>query len=338
MSLNRRSFVQTSLAAACGVVAGPAVGWSAAAIRRALSFGATEQEVLDFTQPYASQVRLIGRGVLEKLRGHAPKSAHFLVSVSDPATLQTALSGQIPFTNAFSSGNTLSGVSGGTELILENVLPEVFASRTVALARAASNVFGYDGLTYNPATQQVIDPFGAATASTANLVNPTLHGPAALDAAIRGIVDRQILGMAPHAGLSRWQVRTLAAPTPASAAQITAGIFFQQLASLADSLPISTTVAVLKSKAVASALKQVFGTNAASVATQFQHLRPAFGSTTSNAALWLALLLGPELESNLADGAAMTWVQGGTRFQVLRSRAAVFGAQAVLADPAFPKG
>lgn len=112
---------------------------------------------------------------------------------------------------------------------------------------------------------------------------------------------------------------------------MTAETFLRQLATLADKVTPSQMQAILRSRAVATALHKVLGIDVSGVIAQFESLRASTGADVSNAALWLALLLAPEIGSETADGAATTWIERGTRFQVLRSRRALAGAKELVA-------
>jgi hypothetical protein len=106
--------------------------------------------------------------------------------------------------------------------------------------------------------------------------------------------------------------------------------FLGKLATIAERTTPDAIQALLRSRALSSALLRVLGVNVAGVIAEFERLRSEISGEFSNAALWLALLLGPEIESEAADGAATTWLQRGTRFDVLRSREALAEARLLL--------
>jgi hypothetical protein len=344
MHLDRRSFIK-STAAACGSFLLPSAGWAAATSAKttrvldsALPLDPAEEAVLAFATRYANSVRFVGAGVLARVRGIAPRTAHLLIEVPEVAKLESSLTEGATFGEMYAQENALSFVSGGIEFTVENLLPAVFAARLAGLTVKKNLVFAHDALSYDPATRQLSDPFTAARVATLKLVNGTLAGPAGLDAVLRGTLDGSQVGLREDAALAAWQRRLLRMLTRGKEARATAQTFLQQVATLAERLPTERMKALLGSRAVSTALQQVFGIDTAAVIAQFDRLRPTLSGETSNAALWLALLLAPEIESNASDGAATTWLRSGTRFAVLRSSAALAQARALVADPDFPQG
>jgi DNA-binding GntR family transcriptional regulator len=107
-------------------------------------------------------------------------------------------------------------------------------------------------------------------------------------------------------------------------------VFLQNLASLAGKVPSTKIVALLRTRLISSALKKALGIDAGEAIATFEASRKSAHADTTDAALWLAALISPEIESNEADGAALTWLRGGTRFQVIRSRTALAEATTFL--------
>jgi hypothetical protein len=136
--------------------------------------------------------------------------------------------------------------------------------------------------------------------------------------------------MNPGSVFANWQTRNLALGANVGTAQALVETFLGKLATIAEKTPPDSIRALLRTRALSSALLRVLGVKVAAVIAEFDRRRTELSGEFSNAALWLALLLGPEIESEAADGAATTWLQRGTRFDVLRSRRALAAAHRFL--------
>lgn len=167
------------------------------------------------------------------------------------------------------------------------------------------------------------------------MVNPTIAGGAAVGVAIRGRLESGRLGMSQGGVFALWQARNLGLGANAKTAQALTEVFLSKLATIAEAITPAAMKALLRTRALSSALLRVFGVKVADAIAEFERPRPENSGEFSNAALWLALLLGPELESEADDSAATTWLRQGTRFDVLRSRAPLAQAREVVALPAF---
>ncbi len=341
-ALNRRAFLTSSCIAACAGALTTGDSLAALVTSRftrtlpaALPLGPAEEAVLDFVRQYSSRVRFVGLGVLLKLRGAETREAHLLVEMSDSAAFDAALAGPTPFGGAYSAGNTLSFVRDDIEFTVENLLPAAFDQRLTELATLKRIAFAHDALIYDPAARQLVDPFGAQKGTTLNLVNTTLAGGAAIGAAVRGQLESGRSGMKPGSVFANWQTRNLGLGANAGTAQALVETFLGKLATIAERTTPDAIQALLRSRALSSALLRVLGVKVVEVIAEFDRLRAELSGEFSNAALWLAVLLGPEIESEAADGAATTWLQRGTRFDVLRSRRVIAEAQRLVTLPAF---
>ena len=337
-AFDRRSFLKTSCLVACAGAL--EAGQSVAAVVTSrftrtlpepLPLSAAEEAVLAFVTPYSSRLRLVGLGVLLKLRGAETRAAHLLVEVSASAAFDAALAGPTPFGGAYSEGNALFFVRDDLEFTVENLLPEAFAQRLTELVTLKSIAFAQDALIYDPTTRDVTDPFGAEKSRTLKMVNATIAGGAAVGVAMRGRIESGRLGMSQGGVFALWQARNLGLGANAKTAPALVEVFLSKLATIAEAITPDAMKALLRSRALSSALLRVLGIKVADVIAEFDRLRAEISGEFSNAALWLALLLGPEIESEAADGAATTWLQRGTRFDVLRSRAALSGAKQLVA-------
>lgn len=315
---------------ACGTaLGGPSL---LAAVPRVLAGGLPlingDAAVLAFVRSYSGNFRIVGASVLGRIRTSGLRALHIIAEVNDPVRMAAVLAGA-PFAGIYTEENTMTFALADVDVTIENLVPEVFAARLSKLAKRAGNAFAHDALSYNPATQELSDPFSARS-STLKLVNKTFGGPAALAVALRGKLEAAQLGLAQGEDFAGWKGRVLRAIARAGDARKHAENFLQQLAALADKLPPGGVEGLLQSRLIATALKQVFGINAADAVAEFKALRAVAGADTTDAAIWLAVLIRPEISNNLTVGAATLWLQSGTRFQVLRSRRALAQAEAII--------
>ena len=331
MTYNRRSFIGLGSFVACGAALNvPAL--FAAAVSRVLPGGlpllAGDEAVLAFVRGYSTNFRVVGATVLGRIRTSGMRALHVIVEVKNADALQAVLTGA-PFADIYADGNTLTFTLADVDVTIENLLPEVFAARLVAMGKRSGNAFAHDALVYNPETHLLSDPF-AARSGAVKLVNKTFGGPAALEVALRGMLEAKQLLLPQSLDFSEWKGRVLRMIARAADSRKLSENFLQQIATLAEKLPPGGMEALLRSRLIATALKQVFGMDTAAVIAEFKRLRASTSADTTDAALWLALLIAPEIEANAYDGAATTWLQSGSRFQVLRSRRAMAQARTFL--------
>ncbi len=284
--------------------------------------------VFAFVRGYSAEFRVVGASVLGRIRSGGTRALHVIVEVQSLGEMQAALA-SAPFTGIYSHDNTLTFSLKNVDVTIENLLPADFAARLVAMGKRAGNVFAHDALIFNPQTQELSDPFHAR-GSTLKIVNKTLGGASALDAALRGTVEAAELGLASGTDFALWRSRVLQQIAKAADAQKLAATFLQQLVALADGLPTASVARFLRSRLVSTALRQVFYMDVEEVIATYGVSKQWAVHSPSDAARWLAALLPSEIAGNDADGAATTWLQHGTRFQVLRSRRALVQAQAIL--------
>jgi hypothetical protein len=330
MTINRRNFLRFGTLIACGTAVGGTslLAASSAIIKGGIPMVEGDASVLAFVKGYSSNVRIIGASVLGRIRTSGLRTLHIIAEVNDLDRMASILI-RAPFSGIYTEGNTFNFALSDVDVTIENLLPEVFASRLAAMGKRAGNAFAHDALSYNPETKEISDPFSARS-STLKIVNKTFGGPAALAVALRGRLESAQLGIAQGEDFALWKNRVLRAIARSADARKLSENFLQQLATLADKLPPGGVEALLRTRLISTALKQVFQINVAEAVAAFKRLRKASGPETPDSAIWLAVLIGPEIESNAADGAATTWLQRGPRFQVMRSKRALAKAAAIL--------
>jgi hypothetical protein len=335
MSLNRRRFIGLgSLVATGAAVFCPSVLEAATLVapsrplRGGLPLTTGDEAVLSFVQSYSANVRVVGASVLGRIRTSGMAGLHILAEVPNLETmvkaLETAKVGQI-----YAEGNTLTFSVDGVEATVENLVPEAFSARLTTMTKKAGNAFAHDALAYDPATNLLSDPFAARTTGV-RVVNTSFGNAPALDVAMRGVEESNAMRLPPSENFTGWKGRVLRQFSKAATSAALAQTFLQRMTVLTERVAPAAFQGLLKSRLISTALQQTFQIDAAQVVAQYKEVRATVGAQYSDAAVYLALMIGPEIQSEAVDGAATTWLQRGTRFQVVRSRRALAQAREIL--------
>ncbi len=300
MNPNRRTFLRLGSVLVAGTALLPrslfALGKAGGLLDR-LSLSGTDQAVLDFTARYASSVRLIGGSILGKLRGNPDGGMRVLVEVRNLEALEAALA-TAPFKNIFARENTLSFTLQGTERAIENLFPELFAARLAELADPQKTVFAHDALVYDPATQQLSDPFGAVEAGEVKLMNRPAKTAAALEVALRGTWEAHAAGLREGDTFGQWRVTLLNTALRSDAAPAVAAAFVRALPAFAAVMAPDDVKTALRSRLVTTALQPALGLDVNGAIAAFDKLRATFGQSYSDAGVWFFVVLKKQLETN----------------------------------------
>ena len=296
-----------------------------------LPINETEQALLDFIATYGGSARLAGAGLLEKLRYGGAKRLNIIVELDDLANFAAALA-QFPVPGAYANGSILAFSAGGTEFTLENLPTQTFGERRAKLSHARYIAFAHDALNYDPATRRLSDPFDAAKSRTVRSVNRSFGAIDGLKVVLRGYVEAEQLGMSLGADFHRWETRLLKLMARDKDAAGIASIFLNQLATAAEFLPTETIQSFLRSSSVKSAISKTLGLDTDIAIAAFDARRATEPGSVSNAALWLSILLDAELREEAATGVLTSTLENGTRFEILRSHAALAQARELVAS------
>lgn len=327
MALNRRSFIGLGSLAACGSTLLPpsllATNPIPAArpLRGGLPLRSGDEQALGFVRRYSSQVRIVGASVLGRIRATGLRGLHVLAEVTDLSSLQAALP-TAGVGEVYTEGNLVAFTCGDVDVTVENLVPEVFAARLASLKKAKGVAFAHDGLSYDPETNLLTDPFGGRSGEV-RLVNRSFGGVAALAVALRGTYESGQLGLPLGENFGPWRAHILRQIAKSGDASGLTEAFLSSLAALADKIPSPAFQALLHSRLISTALKQSFGIDTSVAIAAFIARRPTAGADVTDGALWLAVLLGAEIASDAGAGLAASWLQNGSRFEVLRSRKAL---------------
>jgi hypothetical protein len=129
MKSDRRSFLRLTALVVCATATAPGVAFGETARRAGLEKAG--RAVLDFTRRYASHVRVV-RDLADTTAG-----TRLLVRVDNLARFARMLPA-IPFENVRAQGNCVSFAVNGRNFTIENVTPDVFASRVAELKHSAT--------------------------------------------------------------------------------------------------------------------------------------------------------------------------------------------------------
>ncbi len=288
---------------------------------------AADQTVLDWVLTYAAEVRLVGAGVLGKLRGSERRRTRILASIPAFATLDAALEGILPFgeEQLFANGNTLTLELDGTEFTIINLLGPDFEAKLGALLKRVVN-FATDALTWDPATGELTDPFGATVTEALKIVNPGGNLAELFATLLRGITEAEVAKLEPGPSYKAFRRRVLgvANARPAIRQQITRRLL-AALPDISEILSDSAVAALLASPLLTGGLRSILGLQPSQLFAQFASLHMAQSHTAAGAdsGLWLALLLAKPL----AHGTADAWYSGQDRFEHARFRRALAAAR-----------
>ncbi len=333
MNFDRRAFLRASSYAVFGLAIMPglplaaAIGGQAKARVRVVPLTAADQGVLEWIAAYSTKVRMLGGGVLSKLKGGSTET-RFLVEISDLSQLQAALGAVLPFSEIRTSGNSLRFIYEGERFAIENLLPELFADRLKSLATRKRITFAHDALSYDPATQKLQDPYRSLASDAIKVINPGKGIAAAFRTVLRGWTEADELDLKLGANFARLKRRVLSVPGKRlGLAQPVVAALVEQLTSLTGNRSSEKIENLLRSKLVSLAISKVLGVSTNEVVAQFLAIKAEMPADSGDAAAWLASLLSDQLNnSTLPD-----WLGDLDPLSAYRARVALADARAVAA-------
>lgn len=284
----------------------PAAGLAATVLppTAAVPLSPADEVVLQWVRSYASAVRFAGSGVVGKLRGSQFPSTYLLAQVDNLALLPAVLTVRLPFegVRVFAKGNTFTFTFAGTEFTIENLVPTAFAAALAARAsRAATTNFATDGVTWDPVTHAMSDPFHGTGVKSLKLINPGTNMAAVFETLLRSLAESDAANVELDASFQAYWKRVLARPSVTAAES--AGILrelIQELPDLADRRSAAEIRSLLLTPLVKSTLWRHLRLVSATVVAQFATLRAGTPATVSDAGVWLAVLLAPQLRLGTA--------------------------------------
>lgn len=291
-----------------------------------------ERDVIEFVKSYASHVRLTGEAVLARWHGRTPNLTRITAEVTNASVIVNAWANpSLGADGIYADGNTLSFSYGGENFAVDNELAVQITAAPKQLRKRLP--FAHDALAYDADSGRIEDPLRALTGEVIHLNKSGRSLPETLDIVLRGLIDSANLDLGLDGAFKRLAERVLEAAggRPAIAGQILS-VLLGRLATLIESLTPEKLTKLLTSKLIKSALLSTLGIDASALVKQFAELRASADAETSDSALWLSLILGPQLLTNGVQG---LWaMESGNRADTLRSRAAVSAAREFLSSAA----
>lgn len=292
---------------------------------RPVPLGTADQDVLQWISGYSSKVRLVGGGILSRLHGGS-SGLRILVEVRDMQALEEALTGVIPFSGIQARGNSLLFSASGVSFTVENLTPDLFAKQLASVVSAKKIAFAHEALSYDPATERLVDPLGAASAATLKLVYAGSGIPAAFRTLLCAWIEADELSLALGPSFVKLKKRVLGVRgNRAGLALPVVAALVEQLTSLADALSTEKIESLLRSPLVSTAVSRILGVDIQTVVDQFAALRGEVSAGDGDAVAWLASLLSQQLtDSTLPD-----WLSSLDPVRAYRARAALAEARQI---------
>ena len=177
---------------------------------------------------------------------------------------------------------------------------EDFAARLAQLSRAENIAFAHDALMYDPATKAFSDPFGAIDAGELKLINRPTKTPAALEVALRGTGEAHAAGIAEGKDFAQWKAQLVKLTVHSSAAQPIAAVFVKKLPSLVALAGTDEVKSAVATPLISSAVNSALGMNGRTAIGEFDRVRAIFGESYSDGAVWLYVLLGKQMKTDMS--------------------------------------
>ena len=157
-------------------------------------------------------------------------------------------------------------------------------------------VFAHDALTYDPATKEFADPFGALGAELKLVTRPATT-VASVEAALRGTGEARAAGLVEGTDFVQWKAELFASTAHSTAAQPIAAAFVKRLPAFSALAGTDAVKLAVATPLISSAVKSALGLNSRSVIGEFDRVRAIFGQSYRDGAVWLYVLLGQQMRT-----------------------------------------
>ena len=295
---------------------------------------AADETALQFVGKYSGNVLMYGGSVAAKLAGEVPANANILAQIGDLAQMNTILSSpkESGIPSVFVNGNTASFTVGGRSYDVENLLPDQFVSRLGDLQSGRNVTFAHDAITLRPVNGTHADPLRSGRALRLMIKDGNLTN--ALQDVFEGLVQTHQFGLSPDARFGIYKAAVLGAnASDPERATTAATIFIKYLTALSDAVHANGVTTLLKSRLLTTAFVTELSVKTSGVVSDFRILRARLDSKYSDAAIWLAIILAPEIGAGTSD----EWIQNDSYARAVAARAALQQAKAIIDEPAFIK-
>ena len=303
--VNRRHFLKQSwLIAGASFFMSPLPSGLTRRIPGAM-FDRVDRVVLGVIGKYSSDILMHGGAVAAKLAGIAPGNTHFIARVDDFNALSNtlvSLSQENGVGHVYTHGNIVLFTRENRRFSVENLDPALFSTRIAELNAGANLVFAHESLFVQAADGIPHDPL--STGSELRLMKKESAPSAALNDVINGWIAIHDYGLTPSADFLAFENDLLDSQVSEPALPIVRE-FLRKLDPMAQSLPPEKIAALLNSPFLSSAFARSLQVDTAATVNQF--FRNRTDSLDADSALWLALLLAPQI----SDGTVCAWINPG---------------------------
>lgn len=269
----------------------------------------SDRAVLQILSAYSSDVSFWGGGVFARIAGTAPQDGTIQVAATvTDYQLLTAFwrsEAENSLGVVYVLGNTLSFTLGGTAYTVTNRDPKTAAAAASADEGSAAG-FTHEALAYYPATNTLSDPYGVLEKRRIDLKGAPMGGvKASFQTLVRGWLESARYGLKLGRKFKAFQAQLLASQPTNKAAKKVVQALLENISPLAAAFDVDALRPLLTSPLVDASLQRVLGLSADEALAAVARLRAEFTSGDyPDAALWLATLLGPQIQ----DGTASEWI------------------------------
>lgn len=264
-----------------------------------------DRAVLQLLSAYSSSVSFVGGGVFTRAAGLAPQdgATQVVALVSDYQALTSFWRSDAE--NALGlvrvEGNDLSFSLGGAAYTVTNR-----DRKAAAAAGAEPGAFAHEALAYHPATNTFSDPYDVLTKQRIELKQAPASGiKAGFQTLVHGWLESARYGLKLGRKFKAFQAKLLASVPTDKAAKKVVQALVENISPLAVLFDVKSLRPLLTCPLVDASLRNVLGRRGDEVLAAVAKLRAEFpGADYPDAALWLATLLGPQIQ----DGTASEWL------------------------------
>ena len=345
--MHRRNFLVHCGLAAAGTLFLPLVSPAGGQLRAANLLAGNSAQVtagdrvlLGLLSAYGTDAYFWGGGVFARATGLKDNGAtNLLVRVDDLGKLVAFLRSDSPrgLGKIRSAGNSLSFTFRGTAYTVTNADPAEFG-RAVSgggVGRTDAAVFTSQTLLYHPATDTLSDPqFALRTRSLELATEPTGGVKARFQTVLDGWLEAHQHGLKLGRKFAAFQDDLLASEPTAKAARKVVTTLLKNISALAAAFDLDALKPLLLSPLVSGSLESELGVTGQEVLDDLTTLLAELAADDySDAALWLATLLGPQIK----DGTAGEWLDllTGDANADTANKAALAAATRLVQTPGF---
>ncbi|MGC3988451.1 MAG: hypothetical protein QM796_01955 [Chthoniobacteraceae bacterium] len=334
MISSRRQFIHRSLlatGAALFLKSGPL---ALAGEASSFSLDATDAAALAFIRRYTANTIFTGGSVAARRQGLTAASTSLIAEVKDFALLAHTLSGSDAqaLGGLYAEGSQVAFTLGGRSFEVENLSSDTFAARRANFTTCRDLTFAHEAQQFSPASGTISDPLHSQNKLT--LLRSRKSLAARLADVINGHLATKQFGLQPDDAFKIHQktlVENIANRFNTASEVMT--VLTGNVVAMADMVSSQFIINLLQTPLLSSAFTKAFGLRTGRVISQFKSLRSSTGSDTSDAALWLALTLSPQIEDNTVD----PWIETTSRSRTLSARKALGQARSIITTASFTR-